>query len=886
MKVSECMHAFSEYNEGRKNNLYKTLNKQQVLALEAIPVLFHVNLNLLPGYVNKFTPKGIFEYYPDSKTVDVIRRLNVNFGYHHIDAVNTFEIESIFIQQGLVNNQAILWIIYDRNVDYDEIKLLEHKARIVEEWLERFNLNIISKVSSAENIARHGYGNESSGFHIDKSFFLDIFYTESILIAGKIPQWWLEFDGQNSDSDDSSIDLGNINSIRPQDYLSAAIWCLYNANISPESYWLQLLLVYDRNIKHPKTATIASSLKYLVLTTDSPQSVDPQELIPEFINSILESSKGLFNRKQINQILKVICQYIVDEQKQHTIYHKLLKLRTDEQSENALKHQDTHNFILNMENLYRTISSIYTHIEKHIIKNDPDLYKRISGLEVISRNLLSRFKDKKNKVSFFNNRIIPQFIEDKITIIHNIEDNSHREWSIIRKTQEHQTVEIESFDDLFSLITWSVMNNFINKTTQVSVHCPRLLIRQTDVIEIINIIIDQVYASDRHIQIDTFANSPTIIKSVFLLYSSGVLNKYQIDPQLTKPHSHENNKGLKFIEIQINSWGETYIQYHQGMDLLLHTIFKTIAETPARGYAAPDFNISIHGLIHGEHKKTAKLTTNLLGNICNFLYDQRKYNGKYIFKRDDIYYLVENINKLMCLLQLGNQQQLVKYFEERKSFSPQLYLEPESFINSPIPLILSQKKRRTIQLFFQINSNMAEVYVSDEHNSLHIHSQPYYDKQRFINQWLLFFLNTQDRLGKIHSNERRAAGIEISEIMLNQNNELMAIPIDIEIPPPQDKCYNIKVEVKGESSDRQLSLMFNEHKFSSKDYGERIFSEFINYFKLHTPLTGRYPVYLTDIDAPVEMFQVKNQDDIHMLNFIKYKRNIEKRLNQIARKAN
>lgn len=885
MKVSECIHAFSEYNKGRIQNLYKTLNKQQVFALEALPVLFHVNLNLLPGYVNKFTPKGIFGYYPESNTVESIKRLNVSFGYHHIDAVNTYEIESIFLQQGLINEKTTLWIIHERNLEYDAIKLLEHKANIIEEWLERFNLDINCKVSEAENIARHSYGKESSGFHIDKSFFLDIFYTESILIAGKIPQWWLKLEDTN-EVEDSSINLGDIKSIRPQDYLSASIWCLYNAGISPESYWLQLLLVYDRNRKHPKTDTIASRLKNLVLSSDNPESIYPDDVIPEFINEILDSSKGLFNRNQINQMLRVICQYIVDKKNQDTIYHKLLNLRSDDQEINALRYPNTHIFILNMENLYRAISTTYTHIEKHIIKNDPDLFKRISGLEVISRNLLSRFKDKKNKVSLFNNRVIPQFIEDRITIIHNIDDNSRKEWTIVRKNHDNQPIEIESFDDLFNLVIWSVMNNFINKATQVSVYCPRFLVRQTDVIEIINSIIDQIYISDRHIPIDIFSNTPSINKSIFLLYSSNFFNNSSTKTHNFKPGSQVNEQLLEFVEIQLNNWGEIYIQHHQGMDILLHTVFKTIAETPAKGLAAPEFNLSIQGIIHGKHKKTAIVTRNLIDNICNYFYGQRKYNGKYIFKRDGIYYLVENINKVMCLLQLGDYQQLIKYFEEKNSLSSQLYLEPESFINSPIPIILNQNKRRTLQLFFQITNNIADVYVADEHNTLHIQSQPYYDKQCFINQWLLFFLNTQDRLGKIHTNERRTAGIEISEIMLNQNNELMVVPLEIEIPPPSDKCYNIKVEVKGESTDRQLSLMFNDHKFSSQDYGEHIFSEFISFFRLHSPLTGRYPVYLTDIDAPVEMFQVKNQDAIHMLNFIKYKRNIENRLNQLARKAN
>ncbi|MCW8957034.1 MAG: class I adenylate cyclase [Gammaproteobacteria bacterium] len=884
--MSECIQAFSEYNKGRKQNLYKTLNKQQVLVLEALPVLFHINLNLLPGYVNKFTPRGIFDYYPENKIVEFIQRLNVNFSLHHIEEINSYEIESMFLQQGMINNQTILWIIHDQSIAYDAIKLLEHKAHIVEQWLERFNLDINCKVSSAENIARHSYDTEASDFHIDKSFFLDIFYTESILIAGKIPQWWLDPEDQNNNIEEGSINLGNINSIRPQDFLSAAIWCLYNSDISPESYWLQLLLVYDRNRKHPKSDTIASRLKNMVLTTDTPETIHPEDIIPEFINEIFESSKNLFNRNQVNQILRVICQYIIPENKQDSIYHKLLNLRIDDQTIYAQRYPDTHIFILNMENLYRAISNIYTHIENHIIKNDPDLYKRISGLEIISRNLLSRFKDKKNKIPLFNNRANPLFIEDKITIIHNVDNNQQKEWAIVRINQNNQPVKIESFDDLFSLVIWSVMNNFINKNTQVSAYCPRLLVRQTDIIDIINVIFDQIYTSDRHISIDTFSNSPTVNKSIFLLYSSEYLDISLVKRRSFKPDHQNNRKLLRFIEIQLNNWGEIFIHHHQGMDSLLHTIFKTIAEIPAKGCAAPEFNISIHGIIHGELKKTAKLTRNLIDNISDFFYNRRKVNGKYIFKRDNIYYMIENISKVMCLLQLGNYHQLIKYLEERNSFSSHLYLEPESFINSPIPLILSQNKRRTIQLFFQITNNIADVYIADEHNSLHIHSQPYFDKQCFINQWLLFFLNTQNRLGKIHTSERRSAGIEISEIMINQNNELMVVPIDIEIPPPLDKCYNIKIEVKGEPTDRQLSLMFNEQKFSSKDYGERIFSEFINYFKLHSPLTGRYPLYLTDIDAPVEMFQVKNQDDIHMVNFIKYKRNIENRLNQLARKAN
>ena len=68
-------------NEARLERARSTLKERQEDILDLLPLLFHVNHPLLPGYVSKYTPCGVWGYQPERKILNRAKTLAKSFSY-------------------------------------------------------------------------------------------------------------------------------------------------------------------------------------------------------------------------------------------------------------------------------------------------------------------------------------------------------------------------------------------------------------------------------------------------------------------------------------------------------------------------------------------------------------------------------------------------------------------------------------------------------------------------------------------------------------------------------------------------------------------------------------------------------------------------------------
>jgi adenylate cyclase class 1 len=59
------------------------LSHRQNLVLELLPLLFQVNHPLMPGYISRSVPKGIYQYEPSAAVIQHAQRLSRSFDYRH-----------------------------------------------------------------------------------------------------------------------------------------------------------------------------------------------------------------------------------------------------------------------------------------------------------------------------------------------------------------------------------------------------------------------------------------------------------------------------------------------------------------------------------------------------------------------------------------------------------------------------------------------------------------------------------------------------------------------------------------------------------------------------------------------------------------------------------
>lgn len=79
--LAQLRARFMALNEGRMARAIEGLTPRQQSVLTLLPLFFHVNHPLLPGYVSGSTPAGLSNFEPDTQALAEAQRLTRSFSY-------------------------------------------------------------------------------------------------------------------------------------------------------------------------------------------------------------------------------------------------------------------------------------------------------------------------------------------------------------------------------------------------------------------------------------------------------------------------------------------------------------------------------------------------------------------------------------------------------------------------------------------------------------------------------------------------------------------------------------------------------------------------------------------------------------------------------------
>ena len=72
---------FMAINNDRLKRVYQSLRDRQKIFFEVLPLLFHINHPMLPGYLSTKTPAGVADYTPGNRCIEAGRKLSKSFSY-------------------------------------------------------------------------------------------------------------------------------------------------------------------------------------------------------------------------------------------------------------------------------------------------------------------------------------------------------------------------------------------------------------------------------------------------------------------------------------------------------------------------------------------------------------------------------------------------------------------------------------------------------------------------------------------------------------------------------------------------------------------------------------------------------------------------------------
>ncbi len=303
-QLSQLKQRFMDLNRVRHERTCAALSDRQQQFLQLLPLLFHVNHPMLPGYCSHSTPAGIYQYSPNNDELRLAKIIARSFQYNRDLTEKQAQIDALFLM-GSVGTVAQsdasdldIWVCHSLGDEPQQLQELERKCSLISQWAEQqIHLEVhcfLMQNGEFSNLRGQQLSTEGSG-SAQHYLLLDEFYRTALWLAGKVPLWWFIPASQEADyaiyrekllskrfiKPEEVIDFGGLPEIPANEFVGAGVWQLYKGIESPYKSVLKLLLLeaYASNMANMAvSAEDADSLSADMQITEDPSAHHQQKL--------------------------------------------------------------------------------------------------------------------------------------------------------------------------------------------------------------------------------------------------------------------------------------------------------------------------------------------------------------------------------------------------------------------------------------------------------------------------------------------------------------------------------------------------------------------------------------------------------------------------------
>ncbi len=929
MDILAAKKRFMALNRARLVRANACLNQKQQSFLGILPLLFHTNHPAFPGFISKSTPKGISDYSPTKKTLDIAKNLARSFDYKK-RALSHYEIHSLFLMgsSGTVayskKSDFDIWICHSSEIKAEKLDELQKKAKTLEEWAITFDLDVHFFLVEPQAF-RQGrieqLSSESSGsaqYHL----LLEEFYRTSLLLAGRYPIWWLippdkehEYDKQVQHlikqrfvTDNECINLGGVNIIPSEEFFGATLWQLYKGIDSPYKSVLKILLMEVYASEYPKTDLLSMRFKSAIYNgLTQLDDIDPYVIL---INKI-EEYLGQRGEKERLQLARRCFYFKANEELSKTSpsrqegwrYQLLHNLVTtwgwtqqeikvlDERSTWKIKKVQKERELLVGE-----LTRSYQFLSEFAREHAKEANISQQDMTILGRKLYAAFERKAGKVEIINRGIAPNLWEKQLSFYQANGQNQQSQWLLflgqITATEIEITPPIKRGRNLFELISWCFFNRLLDTRTDITLNAPNNPITTKELQLIINAF-EECFSGNALTDASFEALAqPAKIKKSLLFINLGIdpmesrtregihLTSGRTD-SLSYGGLHEN-LAIHFDQVTLTSWKEVLVTCHRTKESgLLDSLCQYINQgIPSKKEAPP--SIETYCFTPTRGVAISQRVKSLFDDVVQCFYGPQARIARYLFIVSQTYYVLKLKNNTLKYEVLESPVALLPFLEQESShFSPVVF-DRHILSNSPLSLLYRLNEPGTVQLFFQENGSEITVFILDERGSLYQQRESYYSLKSMLCQYKLFIDSVIDRQRFQYSEneiEDIATTLKCYQINRAKENKFQLIPRNISHLNRAQGYFNMQVIVEADDQGRaSFTFYCDGQEFSSLEFGQSLYDEVAAYVLKKRQSGIAYPIYITDLDVPRSLLggHAEYAQTIHFLN---YKKQVESKLN-------
>jgi adenylate cyclase class 1 len=920
--LAQLRARFLKVNDGRLARTMQALSTRQQLVLKLLPLLFHVNHPLLPGYVSGTTPAGVAAFEPGEELLAEAQRLTRSFAYKPRRGPQPQPIHGLFLMGSLgtiaqaEQSDMDIWVCHAPDLDAAAIAELQRKCSALEEWAAsqgaeaHFFLIDPARFTQGDREARLTSDDCGTTQHY---LLLDEFYRTAIWLAGRTPLWWLvpvyeepryvEYSrtllSKRFIRAEEVLDLGHLAHIPPGEFIGASMWQLYKGIESPYKSVLKLLLTEVYASEHPQVACLSLRFKEAVYAN----RLDLDELDPYMVvyRRLEEYLRGRGEPERLELIRR--CLYLKVNKKlsrpprnrskswQRLLLERLTASWNWQQRQLAMldsrSQWKVRQVLSERRALVNELTYSYRFLSQFARSEQASGTLSSRDLGVLGRRLYAAFERKAGKVEFLNPGIAPDIAEDTLTLVQypRPEAKDETQWALfsgsLSALEWQDFAPLKRSRELVALLAWCHRNGVTDSGTRLSMHPGSSDLTEFELTKLLASL--QLAFPLPLGQVDENALLRTGVPAeVLLLVNVGV------DP--LKQHSQKNlhltsertdalgysgmrdNLVLTIDQVTLNSWNELLVRRYEGPDALLDCLRDHLNSLPAEG-AQPGLRVRCFC------RNRAQAIRQRVEELFN---DAQKMLGagmpRFLLQIQQRFHVLQLQPGQVRHASLADLPALVDHLgRDLPDYSP-LQLDRHALVDQDLALILPLGRPDCIQVFYRQHGDSAEISLLDEHNALWRQHLPYHDEQslltplhRFL-QSLLYRRNAQLPLDSPQLPP--ALDIFYYEVVHQGRQLERRIAPTAAVSHP---FYDVQAIVEpAEQGMVHVTLYCNHREFSELEYGAGVYTAVARHILAQRREAERYPCYITDLD----LSRVPGKGQAQTVHYLRYKVELEERLNQ------
>ncbi|GAB1255651.1 class I adenylate cyclase [Aurantivibrio plasticivorans] len=922
---------FLQINNARLDRVYDVITDRQRPYLQLIPLLFHVNHPMLPGYVSHQTPCGIDNYEPDAEALRIAKKFSRSFRYQNAsqrydNRSQCSAIEAIFLMGSIGTiahtrkSDLDCWICHS-NIDATSLKELRIKAQLITNWANNAGLDVHFFIMNAEEF-RAGknlpISAEASG-NTQHYLLLDEFYRSSILLAGRRPLWWFVPSNAETNYADYTrtllgkrflassdvIDLGGVGHIPASEFISAGLWHLYKAIDSPYKSLFKLILLETYASELPNIRPL--SLDYKQSVYDGCQDLN---LLDPYVLTFHRVKAYLLQRREDSRLsLAKRCFYFKAQKKLSSPSTKHLKswqrdviqsfVADWQWSEEQLAHLDNPSkwniaealkehqaIVLELNRSYQCLTTV----------EDSDLSHTqydANEFEILGNKLKANFTRRQGKIIGIRLGFDLQVAEDHL-VFHETHDDAGRHiWQLhLQELRDFNTLPkpaVYTGQSLCELIVWALRNAVLHTQTHVELVTERNSASATAASQCAKALVDLIPLPTEKTPHDNFSQSPVVTDIVIIVNleseittnsSSGYVQRISERTDAFNFGTNNENLAQSIDIVMRNSWDEIEI-HHFSDNALIHALsfyLQKLADCNAKSQLRPKlqsycfttgFGLSIKNRVHGL----------FLDAATSQIFESTRFDGRYVFSADNCFYCCERTHS-HHVRQFTSEPELLDYLSQPLSGFHRL--RTDSFLDThfPLHLLASVCQKPSIHIVFSIRGKNANALILDESGSLFVADSVIETPESYL-RCLHYFIRDyiqQQNLPVLSPDSFGVFPVEFHQYDFNDFGHEFLKPAYVTTDIYAIPCHTVIAEVHQDHDDQLwFTLHINNEVFDGDKSGSRLFSSARQTILQHD---GNHPFYVTHLDVThCPRLKSRQGGDIQLVHYLTLKQHIEERLN-------